>query len=126
MIDAKEIDRLAYDLGEIPDRVVKKVRPVVSKGALNIKNQLQREAKASEHFAPLSRSIGYEMTDDADGVSAEVGPDPERSGSAGLLGAYWGWSRGGGDSLPDPLLALEAEEPRFVQSLAEVAGYVFD
>lgn len=126
MIDATEVKRLAADLGRVEARVVPKVKPVVSKGALNIKNQLVREANESAHFSSLSRAIGYELSEGADGVEAEIGPDRSRGGGAGLLGAYWGWSRGGGGTLPDPLLALEAEEPRFIEGLAKVAGYVFD
>lgn len=126
MIDATEVKHLAADLGQIEARLVPKIKPVVSKGALNIKNQLVREANESTHFSSLSRAIGYELSEGADGVEAEIGPQKERNAAAGLLGAYWGWSRGGGGTLPDPLLALEAEEPRFVQSIAEVAGYVFD
>lgn len=126
MIDATEVKRLAADLGRVEARVVPKVKPVVSRGALNIKNQLVREANESGHFSALSRAIGYELSEGADGVEAEIGPQKERNAAAGLLGAYWGWSRGGGGTLPDPLLALEAEEPRFIEGLAKVAGYVFD
>lgn len=126
MIDASDLRALAADLGAVEAKVVPKIRPVVSKGALNVKNQLQRDARSSTHFAPLASSIGYELTEHGDGVQAEIGPDRKRGSGAGLLGAYWGWSRGGGGTLDDPLVALAAEEPRFVENIAKVAGYVFD
>ncbi len=126
MIDATELHRLAADLGTVEAKVVPKVKPVVSRGALNIKNALQRDARSSAHFAPVASSIGYELTEDNTGVQAEIGPDRDRGGGAGLLGGYWGWSRGGGGTLTDPLVALGEEEPRFVESIAKVAGYVFD
>lgn len=126
MIDASGLRALAADLGRVEAKVVPKIRPVVSRGALNVKNQLQRDARSSAHFAPLAASVGYELTEHGNGVAAEIGPDRERGGGAGLLMAYWGQSRGGGGTLDDPLVALAAEEPRFVESIAKVAGYVFD
>lgn len=130
IIDDSDLRALAADLGTVEARVLPKVRPIVSKGALNIKNQLQRDARASAHFNALAPSIGYDMGGGSFGgdsvIEAEIGPDRSRGSGAGLLGAYWGWSRGGGGTLPDPIVALAEEEPRFVESMAKVAGYVFD
>lgn len=125
IIDDSEVQELAADLRNVDAKMLPKIRSVVSKGALNIKNQLQREARQSTHFSPLAPSIGYEMTVGSV-IEAEIGPDRARGSGAGLLGAYWGWSRGGGGSLPDPIIALGDEEPRFVENIAKVAGYVFD
>ena len=130
IIDDSDLRALAVDLGTVEARVLPKIRPIVSKGALNIKNQLQREARESAHFDSLAPSIGYDMGGGSFGgdsvIEAEIGPDRSRGSGAGLLGAYWGWSRGGGGTLPDPIVALAEEEPRFVEAMAKVAGYVFD
>lgn len=122
--DASELGGLADDLVQIPARLVPKIRPIVAKGALNVKKQLQAEAKASKHFKSVSRSIGYDLVvggfaGDAS-VEAEIGPDKARGGGAGLLMAYWGQSRGGGGSLPDPMGALMEEAPNFLESMFQL------
>jgi hypothetical protein len=126
MSNSTGFDALARDLSSVPARLAPKIRPVVSRGALNVKTQLQAEARESSHFSSLASSIGYELLEDTSGVQADIGPDRERGGGAGLLMAYWGQSRGGGGTLPDPLGALEAEAPGFVSALEKVAASVLD
>lgn len=121
-----DLARLAADLASAPDRVVREVKQVVSKGSLNVKQQLVSEAQGSRSFRSLGRSIGYDLNSTADSVEGEIGPDKSRNSSAGLLMAYYGQSRGGGGTLPDPLLALQAEEPGFVAALENVAGVVLE
>lgn len=121
-----DLARLAADLASAPERVMREVRQVVSKGSLNVKQQLISEAQGSRSFRSLSRSIGYELNATSDSVEGEIGPDRSRNSSAGLLMAYYGQSRGGGGTLPDPLLALQAEEPGFVAALENVAGVVLE
>lgn len=123
---SSDLEQLASDLASSPERVMREVRQVVSKGSLNIKNQLVSEAQGSSHFRSVSRSIGYDLNETGNSVDGEVGPQKERDGSAGLLGAYWGWSRGGGGTLPDPINALEAEGPNFIAALEDVAGVVLE
>lgn len=125
-IDASELNQLAADFTNVSAHVIPKVKGVVSKGALNVKNQLVAEAGQSPHFKQLARAIGYELTADDDGIEAAIGPEKERNAAGGLLGAYWGWSRGGGGTLPDPAVALADEEPKFVENIAKVAGFIFD
>lgn len=121
-----DLESLAADLSSSPDRVMREVRQVVSKGSLNIKNQLKQEAEGSRSFRQLSRAIGYDLTETGNSAEGEIGPQKERNSSAGLLMAYYGQSRGGGGTLPDPLLALEAEEPNFVAALEDVAGVILE
>ena len=121
-----DLTQLAADLASAPDRVMREVKQVVSKGALNVKQQLVSEAQGSRSFRSLGRSIGYDLNTTADSVEGEIGPDKSRNSSAGLLMAYYGQSRGGGGTLPDPLLALQAEEPGFVAALDNVAGVVLE
>ena len=119
-----EVAALAASLSSAPGRVEREVKQVVSKGSLNVKNQLMREAGASTHFKGLARSIGYDLTATAAFVEGEIGPQKERNAAAGLLGAYWGWSRGGGGTLPDPLGALEAEQPNVTAALEQLVGEI--
>lgn len=121
-----DLETLASDLASSPARVMQEVRQVVSKGSLNIKQQLIREASGSRHFGQISKSIGYDLNIGSDFAEGEIGPDKARDSSAGLLMAYWGQSKGGGGSLPDPLGALEAEEPGFIAALENVAGVVLE
>lgn len=121
-----DLARLAADLASAPDRVMLEVKQVVSKGSLNVKQQLISEAQGSRSFRSIGRSIGYDLNTTADSVEGEIGPDKSRNSSAGLLMAYYGQSRGGGGTLPDPLLALQAEEPGFVAALENVAGVVLE
>lgn len=121
-----DLARLAADLASAPDRVMREVKQVVSKGALNVKQQLIGEAQGSRSFRSIGRSIGYDLNTTADSVEGEIGPDKSRNSSAGLLMAYYGQSRGGGGTLPDPLLALQAEEPGFIAALENVAGVVLE
>ena len=117
---------LAADLASAPGRVEREVKQVVSKGSLNVKNQLVREASGSSHFKGVARSIGYDLTVTAAYVEGEIGPQKERNAAAGLLGAYWGWSKGGGGSLPDPLGALEAEKPNVTNALERLAEVILE
>lgn len=121
-----DLEQLATDLASSPERVMREVKAVVSKGSLNIKNQLMAEASQSPHFKSVARSIGYDLKVDGNSAEGEIGPDKARSGSGGLLGAYWGWSRGGGGSLPDPLGALEAEGPNFTDALSRLDGVILE
>lgn len=125
-VDSSELDSLIHDLSRAGPVLAPKVRGIVSKGALNVKNRMQADAKGSQHFGQLAHTIDYDLNVTADGVSADIGPNKERGGSASLAGiAYFGTSRPGGATVPDPVLALEEEAPRFVQNLAEAAGFVF-
>ena len=128
--DTNELEQLAADFQAIPARLVPKVRGVVAKGALNVKNQLRREARESEHFGVIEPTIDYDLVVGEFGgdasIEASIGPNATSGGAALLAGAYYGWSRGGGGTLPDPVMALEEEEPKFVENLATLAGFIFD
>jgi hypothetical protein len=128
--DSSELEALAADLQAVPARMVPKVERVVSKGALNVKNQMRRDAESSGHFGMIAGTINYdlvvgEFAGDAS-IEASIGPNASLGGAAQLAGAYYGWSRGGGGTIPDPAIALGEEEPRFIQSLAELAGFIFE
>lgn len=127
MIDASELGGLAADFSGAGRVAVGKVRPIVSKGALNIKNQMQKDAQSSQHFGQIAPTIDYDINQTSDGFEAEVGPNKARGGSASLAGiAYFGSSRPGGGTLPDPVHALNDEAGRFVENLAKAAGFIFD
>lgn len=121
-VDVSELRTLATDLQRVPDKVQRGVRPVVSKGALNIKQQLAAEMGGSTHFGQIKRAISYDIKIDGGGVAAEIGP---RKGSPGSLAniAYFGGA-GGGGTVPDPSGALLAESDKFESALSELLGGV--
>jgi hypothetical protein len=120
-LDVREVRVLATDLGRVSARVAPEVKRSVSKSALNLKTQMQREMSASTHFGQIARSINYDITTDGDGLGAEVGPDKSRFGGALANIAYFGTSRGGG-TVPDPAGALGQEAGAFESWLSRIVG----
>lgn len=112
-IDADDAKKLAADLADIPDELHDEVRKVVSRGALNIKNGMQRDARSVGQTRHLSRAIDYDMNSDTE---AEIGPNLAKTqGPLGIL--YTGTSRHG------PVLSVngpaDREEPRFELALIQ-------
>jgi hypothetical protein len=124
--DASELRALAADLTKAGADIEAKALGVVTKGALNIKNQLRTEMLASRHFKGIARSISYDIHGaqmfGAGVIEAEIGPisDPGSGGNLANI-AYFGSSRGGG-TVPDPAGALDAELPNFMTALGEALG----
>ncbi|WP_458116972.1 hypothetical protein [Arthrobacter sp. D2-10] len=124
--DASELRKLGMDLGAVASKAAPQIGKSVSKGALNIKNQLRREASGSQHFGHLERVIDYEMVSVPGASAADIGPNKALGGSASLAGiAYFGSSRPGGGTLPDPVKALDAEAPRLESAIADILGKSF-
>jgi len=114
--DFSQLDAFAAVLAQAVPAIQPKVKAVVSKGALNIKNQLREEAEKSVHFKGVAWTISYDITEDAGEVGAEIGPEKKAAGNLGNI-AYFGGVHGGGATLPDPQGALEAEADRFMAAL---------
>lgn len=129
-VDSSELDELAHDFGLVPARLVKKVRPIMAKTGLATKQRLQKDMRRSKHFKQIAPTIDYDLrVNEAFGVQVievEVGPNKSRGGgraiggmgsmtggsAASLAGiAYFGTSRAGGATVPDPIIAMRQEEP---------------
>ena len=117
---ADELRQLSADLAKGLD--AGKVREVVRKGAVNIKEQMRAEASRSRHFKIASK-ITFDETERFSGPSAEIGPVRKGAGRLANI-AYFGGANGGGGTIPDPQGALSAEEPAFIKALADLAGDV--
>lgn len=118
-IDGHDLIGLAGDLNAASDDVRKDVRAVVQRGALNIKRDAQKRVSGLKHAPAYPRSITYDSEETARGSSAEIGPDKSRrQGALGNLIEY-----GSVHNPPRPHLApaLEAEAPRFLKALEDVA-----
>lgn len=113
---------LSADLGKISAEAVAKVRPIVQKGALNIKTEMQDDARGSRHFRAIAPSISYDTEVGRDGVTAEIGPAKDRYGAASLANiAYFGGANGGGGTL-DIDAPLKNEEPRLMKAIDDYLG----
>lgn len=117
-----ETEALAADLVAAPARLMAGLPAVVSKGALNIKNDWRASASGLKHAPQYPNSINYDISASPDGTSAEIGPDKDKpQGPLGNLLEF-----GSANNAPhlDGQRALDAEAPRFeaaVEDLAEEA-----
>lgn len=120
-MDTSELTALATDLARAAGVVTTGVVPIMSRAGLNVKRQLVADMAASGSFRGIAGSISYDTTTGRDGVTVEVGPDTDRNGGALANIAYFGSpSKPGGASVPDPLLAAEAELPALERFLADL------
>jgi HK97 gp10 family phage protein len=115
-----ELAALAADFGRVAQAVDDEGEKVVSKGALNIKEDTRARWAGHRHAPTLAASVTYDLTRTAAGVSAEIGPDKDLTGG-GPLGTIYEY--GTPHSAPRPALnpALDAEEPNFVRALEDLA-----
>lgn len=120
MIDVSELDALAADLANAVPVSAAKVRGVVHKGAANIKADWRQAWSGMAHAPALPAAVTFEATVGADWIEAVIGPDKDRpQGALGNLiefGSEHNAPRPGGEP------ALQAEEPRFVKAMEDIAG----
>lgn len=115
--DAREFTALAHDLANAGEDVQDKVRPIIQRGALNIKRDLQAEAAGRKHAPGLAAAITYDTDETASGVEAEIGP---REGGAGSLAFYYFGNSKVGPQLPDPKGALDRESVNVEKYLGDL------
>jgi hypothetical protein len=97
--------------------VQKTMRPVVKRGAQNIKNDLQKDAQGHPRFPAFPASIGYDIAYEPGEISAEIGPDKEkRQGALGNI-LYFGTSNN--PAALDINGPLDREEPKFLQAIED-------
>lgn len=114
-----ETEALAADLALAPARLAVELAAVVSKGALNVKNDWRANASGLPHAPAYPASITYDIAKAPGRIEAEIGPDKnKRQGALGNLIEF-----GSANNPPhlDGARALAAEAPRFVEACAEAA-----
>lgn len=121
-LDVSEVLALAADLDGVASSALPAVDAVVEHAAVNVRDEMRRDAQGSRHFSGLAAAISYDSHYGVGQVAYEVGPDRSR-GRAGRTArlsniAYFGGAHGGGGtlSLDAP---LDHEEPRFLSALDE-------
>lgn len=91
---------------------------VVSKGALNIKNDARAHAPHGPHTPQYASSITYDMHSSAGEIRASIGPDKNKP--QGPLGNIFELGAPGKPPQPHLIPALEAEDPRFYVAAGEL------
>lgn len=124
-VDVSQLRTLVTDLQKITPKVAKGVPPVVKKGADNVKKTMQADFRRSRSFGQVAGSVTYDVTTDAVGAGAVIGPDKSKrvgNGRPGPLAviAYWGGANGGGGTVRDPAHALEEEGDNFENALSKL------
>lgn len=117
------LDAHIVELSNIPKNLDREVRQVVSRGALQIKKDWADRWKGHPRIRHMPRSINYDVTSSGEGAEAEIGPDPSKlQGNMAHLIEFGNAEYGSVRNAPIPggLPALAAEEPRFVQALADL------
>lgn len=117
--DTSELRAFALDLNEAPIELVRHAVPVLKRGAQNIKDDMQAEARTHRRFKGLARTISYDIEDTSEGLEAEIGPDKDRGGAIANI-AYFGSSISGGGTVEDPQAALDREQPKLAAALDEL------
>lgn len=121
-IDTSQVRNLVADLGKLDDNVSHEVPKIVTRGAVNIKKDMQEAMKKTSDggFRYVATQIFFDELDD--GLTAEIGPEKYGRGDGSLANiAYFGTSKGGG-TIEDPKFALERETPNFIRELEKIIG----
>ncbi|MEW1803202.1 hypothetical protein ACIGO7_35300 [Streptomyces virginiae] len=116
----RELQQLAVVLEANVAQAEHEMIAVVTRGALNIKNDWRSNARASSgrHARLYPNSISYDVTPIPGGATAEIGPDKGKP--QGALGNLLEFGSVNNPPHNDGGRALLAEEPRFVLQVATI------
>lgn len=122
-IDTRELEALAKNLGTVPAAAIGAARAVVSKGALNIKNDTRKNISQDPSWKRLPQTVNYSLAGNAFFAEAVVGYDDVGQGE--LAGIY---EFGSAHRAPHPTLfpAAERELPGFERALGVVVAKVVE
>ena len=119
-IDTSGFDDFAGDIRAAEAEIGAGIPKVLSKGALNVKNDWRDALKASTSFKGIAHSVSYDTRTGQGWTEAEIGPDNARYPAGNLANiAHFGGARGGG-TVADPQKFLDAEEPRLTKALDDL------
>lgn len=125
---AEGLTELIDDLESASKRAVEEVRKVVSKGALNIKQDWRRRWTGHRFSPVIQYTINYDTKVSGTTVSAEIGPDKSvevgggKFRTPGHLATIYEYGTPRNAPQPGGGPALDAEEPRFAKAIEDVAA----
>lgn len=117
-----ELDRISRQLRDSASSIDRRVEGVVKRGSLNIKNDWQSDARRqSDVYAThYPRTISFDVQRITGWIEGETGPDKNRP--QGALGNLLEFGSVHNPPQNSGGRALQREEPRYIQSLGDVAG----
>lgn len=121
--DAKELKLLEQDFASAARQLSRELRQVVSKGALNVKEDWRERWKNHPKIRHIPRSIGYDLTSGPGWAQGVIGPDKEKMQAA--LANIIEFGSVNNAPIPGGLPALTEEEPRFVKAVGDMAEKLF-
>jgi hypothetical protein len=121
---ATDLETWIRDLEHAAATVEDRSEKVVSKGALNVKKAWRARWEGYAHIPDLPRAVTYDLDRAGDGISAEIGPDKDLK--QGPLGNLIEFGSVNNAPIPGGLPALAAEEPRFVNAVADLGEKLLD
>jgi hypothetical protein len=113
-------DKLRDDVSDGQADANDEFRKVVSRGALNIKNDWRARWSGHRHIPHLPSAITYDLTSHGEVHEAEIGPDKTRT--QGPLGSIIEFGTRNNAPMPGGRPAGRAEEPRFVRAAGDAAA----
>ena len=116
---------LERDLDDAADRMPGEAHKVVSKGALNIKDETRDTWKRrlrGGHLQRLAYSVGYDITSvpGATEITAHIGPDANNRRMQGALGGVAEYGTVNNAPIPALTPAHIKESPRFEDALGDL------
>ena len=118
------LDELIDDFDELPDRVDDVASKRVERGAANIKKAWKARWTGHPHIPYLPDAVSYDVHETTSGFSAEVGPDKHKR--QGPLGNIIEFGTLNNAPIPGGAPALDEEEPRFVNTMRDLAETALD
>lgn len=116
---SRDLEAWIADLGKAGDELHDEARQVVSKGALNVKQDWRDRWLGHPHIPELPWAISYDLTHDDDTmITAQIGPDKDKT--QGPLGSVIEFGTVNNAPIPGGMPALDAEEPGYVRAVEDL------
>ena len=104
-LDTSETQKLVDAIDKFDSDVRSKAEAVLVKGVVQIKKNMQEDARGSKYFKQFAKKISYESTKRKNTTEVEIGPENDKptgknpGGGPGAAIAYFGGANGGGGTL---------------------------
>lgn len=118
-VEVNELNRLALDLGKAGYRMTGRAIKATEVAANKIKKDAQQAISGLKHAPHYPRSITYDLKVRVNGVSAEIGPDKDRT--QGALGNILEFGTVKNPPFAHLGPAYDREVPEWLKALGEEA-----